>query len=126
MFLRLIAAVIGSSVFAVGLLFILLLLAGESDSQYGQRILTSAVGFTLLGVLGFLVPLRFGLSIGNANGKIFYIVPGFLVPAGTTLIMGLTGREELFRIMLKCSIIGAIGAAVALVFWWLAVGARSG
>jgi len=44
MLLRLIAAVIGSSVFSVGVIYALLLTLGEADSAYGQRLLANAVG----------------------------------------------------------------------------------
>ena len=125
MFLRLIPAVIGSSVAAVGVVYGLLMLTGDVGSPTGERILTNATGFTLLGVLGFLVPLRVGLSIGTFDRMFFYVLPGFLVAARTTVIMGLTKSEELRVILLQALVIGGIGAVTAFVFWVLGV-ARPG
>lgn len=125
MFLRLIIAVLGSSVSAVGAVFVLLLLTGETSSPTSERILTNAVGFTLLGVLGFLVPLRIGLAIAKFDRMVAYVLPGFLVSAGTALIMGLTRGEESSWLMLQALIFGGIGAVAAFVFWALAVGSRA-
>ena len=124
-FLRFVVAVIGSSISAVGVVYVLLLVAGEASNPMGRYMLTNAAGFTLLGVLGFLVPLHFGLTIPKYSGALFYVVPGFLVAAGTTLIMGLTSGRDVSGLAMQALAIGGIGAFTALVFWVLAVGPKS-
>lgn len=123
--LRFVAAVIGSSVAAVAAVYVLLLLTGEANSPRAEYVLTSAAGFTLLGVLGFLVPLHFGLTIPGYSGVLFYIVPGFLVAAGTTLIMGLTSGRVVSGLAMQTVEVGVIGAFAALAFWGIAIGPRS-
>lgn len=126
MFLRLVLAVLGSSVSAVAVVFVLLLLTGEASGPMSRYILTNAAGFTLLGVLGFLVPLRFGLAIAKFDSMLSYVLPGFSVSAGTALIMGMTGRQQGFlSITVQALIVGGIGAVTALVFWRLAVGVKA-
>jgi len=123
--LRFVAAVIGSSLAAVAAVYVLLLVTGEADSPRAAYVLNSAAGFTLLGVLGFLVPLHFGLTIPGYCGVSFYTVPGFLVAAGTTLIMGLTSGRDVSGLAMQIVEFGVIGAFAALVFWGIAIGPKS-
>ena len=121
-YVRLVLAVIVSTLSIVPMYFMLVVLDRDFNNDYLLRVLLMAPLFVLEGVLFVGLPVHFFLVWKNWLRPVQYLIPGFVIPALVVAISHPFGEDGALWIFWQTILMGATGAIGALIFRRAALG----
>ena len=123
--LRLLSAVLASSLSVVPLYLVAMIVIGESNNAFLLIALMVAPMFAFIGVIFVGLPVHFFLSWRRLTHPLYYGLAGFGASALFMIAMQYYGRVDINEVVTQALFYGGIGAILALVFRYIALGGKS-
>ena len=114
---RLLLAVVVSSITVLPLYFLLLALSGDLDHRLLVPMLLAALAVATVAMCFIALPIHFVLRRLGRSSIGYYALAGFLIPVLVTLVINPFGTEVVSWIKWQAVAMGLLGACIATVFW---------
>ena len=118
--MRLLLAVVVSSISILPLYFALLALSGDLEHRLLVPMLLAALAVAAVAMCSIALPVHFLLTRLGKSSVGYYTLAGFFLPALITLMINPFGTEVVSWIKWQAVAMGLMGASVAAIFWWIA------